>query len=576
LYFASVLLVSDYFHEKKFRIGTLNEKLNEYASMAEWNIIRYGMRQAGNYERLDSLFNFVSGNDIRVTLIDTSGRVVYDSKIEDVRTMQNHRDRPEVMSALSGSTGTDIRVSGTTNVKYYYYAKKFGDLIVRISAVYDLNTRRFIQPERLFTLLVVLVLLIASLSLVLVNDKLGKSISTLREFTQKASGNKPIDGDLIFPESELGNLGQEIMDIYHKNIRAREELISEKSKLMRHLNMLDEGIAIFSKDRNVITSNTNFIRFSNKISDKRIFTADEFFRIPDFIPVFHFIDRFRQDHVSDLNDVQPIYEINISKNGKHFSVKSVVYQDKSFEISIHDISKPTKRKILKQQITENIAHELKTPVSSIKGFLETILHGNTDEKRTSDYLKRAYTQTLRLADLINDISLLTKIEEAGSLYKIEEIHITGLLNEIRTEIETKLREKSIEFEIKTDENLTVFGSGTLLYSVFRNLLDNSVDHAGEQIVIRIENYLKDDEYLYFSYYDTGTGVPEQDLPRLFERFYRVEKGRDRKKGGTGLGLAIVKNAIQFHKGEISVRNRNGGGLEFLFHIAKDIRKSNTE
>jgi two-component system OmpR family sensor kinase/two-component system phosphate regulon sensor histidine kinase PhoR len=117
----------------------------------------------------------------------------------------------------------------------------------------------------------------------------------------------------------------------------------------------------------------------------------------------------------------------------------------------------------------------------------------------------------------------------------------------------------------------IYGNSGLLYSIFRNLFDNSIDHAGEGIVIHLDNYLNDDEFYYFSYSDTGTGVPEEDLPRLFERFYRVDKGRERKKGGTGLGLAIVKNAIHFHKGEISVRNRAGGGLEFLFTMARDMR-----
>ena len=240
---------------------------------------------------------------------------------------------------------------------------------------------------------------------------------------------------------------------------------------------------------------------------------------------------------------------------------------------MHDITKPTKRKILKQQITENIAHELKTPVSSIKGFLETILEGNTDKNRTMDYIRRAYAQSARLSDLIHDISLLTKIEEAGSLYVIEKVNLDELIRDITGEVEPRLLDKEIRLDLKIPDNLTVNGNPGLLYSIFRNLIDNTIDHAGKGLTIRLDNYRKDDEFCYFSYSDNGTGVPEEDLPRLFERFYRVDKGRDRKKGGTGLGLAIVKNAIQFHKGDISVKNRAGGGLEFLFTLARDARSS---
>ena len=122
-------------------------------------------------------------------------------------------------------------------------------------------------------------------------------------------------------------------------------------------------------------------------------------------------------------------------------------------------------------------------------------------------------------------------------------------------------------------DLTVFGNQALLYSVFRNLFDNVIMHGGPNLSIRVENYMEDKEFHYFSFSDTGAGVPEEDLPRLFERFYRVDKGRDRKAGGTGLGLAIVKNAIMFHKGDISVKNRVGGGLEFLFTLSKEVNSN---
>jgi len=212
-------------------------------------------------------------------------------------------------------------------------------------------------------------------------------------------------------------------------------------------------------------------------------------------------------------------------------------------------------------------------VSSIKGFLETILEGNPDKARALDYLRRAYSQSCRLADLVHDISLLTKMEEAASLYQIETVNLNELVGDIAGEIEPMLTANEIKLEINFSGNIILHGNSGLLYSVFRNLFDNSITYAGKGVTIRLDNYMIDEEQYYFSCYDTGVGVPEEDLPRLFERFYRVDKGRDRKRGGTGLGLAIVKNAIQFHKGYISVKNRTGGGLEFLFTLARDLRAS---
>jgi signal transduction histidine kinase len=267
---------------------------------------------------------------------------------------------------------------------------------------------------------------------------------------------------------------------------------------------------------------------------------------------------------------QPSWEVTIYKNGKYFTARCVVFQDKSFEIIILDSTKPAKRKLLKQQMTENIAHELKTPVSSIKGLLETVLDNKLDKSRLMDFINRAYSQTCRLTELIDDISLLTKIEEAGNLYPIEKVNLKNVIKNVIEDLHSKIEKQQIHIELNIPENIELNGNPVLLYSIFRNLFENTINYAGEQITVKIDKYMEDVQNYYFSFSDTGTGVPDQHIPRLFERFYRVETGRDRKSGGTGLGLSIVKNAILFHKGEISVKNRKGGGLEFLFSISRNL------
>jgi two-component system OmpR family sensor kinase/two-component system phosphate regulon sensor histidine kinase PhoR len=563
LFFTAILLISEFIHEKKIRIDALNEKLENYTGLIDRYATRYRMSETEDYTRLDTLGYLIDKKAFRITLIDLNGLVLFDSEVRNPLEMENHMHRPEIQSAINKGYGTGIRVSSTTNIKYYYYAKRYPLYIVRVSVVYNIDARKFIQPSKIILLFVVLIFLVASFTIVLITDKFEKSVSALREFSLKALANKPIDEKLVFPENELGIIGQDIIEIYQNLNSTKEELMSEKAKLIRHLNMLDEGIAIFSKDMHAITSNNHFIKYINHISDTRVFTSDEFFRIGDFTPIFTFINKYLKDDKVDLADLQPTYEITLNKGGKFFSVKCIVFQDKSFEVSINDITKPTKRKVLKQQITENIAHELKTPVSSIKGFLETILNGNIDKPRMIDYFRRAYSQSCRLADLINDISMLTKIEEAASLYKIEKVNLDELISDIAGEIQPKLEERGITLDLKISENLIIDGNPGLLYSIFRNLFDNAIHHGGKGLTLRVENYTQDSEFHYFSFSDTGIGVPEADLPRLFERFYRVDKGRDRKMGGTGLGLAIVKN-------------RNGGGLEFLFTLARDLKAGTRE
>jgi len=570
LLFTFVLLVSEYRHEKKFRIEALNTELDNYTVLVNNYVSRYNMVSTGNFARMDSLNNLISKKTLRITLIDANGKVLYDSWIRNSSTMENHLQRPEIQQSIRQVFGTDIRLSESTRFEYYYYARKFNNMFVRVSEVYDFSVRKFIQPDRVFILFILLIFFITSFTIIIINDKFGKSIRTLRQFTLKALANDPMDTDMIFPGNELGVIGQDIIDIYNRLNNTKEELMAERAKLIRHLNLLDEGIAIFARDKSVITSNAHFIGFLNQISDKRVISGEEFFRIGDFDTLVNFVSKYLIDDHADLARTNPTYEIIVNKNGKVFSVKGVVFQDRTFEISINDITKPAKRKLIKQQLTENIAHELKTPVSSIKGFLETILQGNTDRAKTADFLQRAYVQSCRLADLINDISLLTKMEEASNLYQVEMVDLPDLIRDISGELEPQLKEKNIALELALPEQLLFKGNPALLYSIFRNLFDNSIRHGGIDLTIRVEHYLEDRKFHYFSFSDTGRSVPAEDMPRLFERFYRVDKGRDRKSGGTGLGLAIVKNAVQFHKGEISVRNRAGGGLEFLFTLAKEV------
>jgi signal transduction histidine kinase len=222
----------------------------------------------------------------------------------------------------------------------------------------------------------------------------------------------------------------------------------------------------------------------------------------------------------------------------------------------------------KQQLTHNIAHELKTPVTGIRGYLETLIQEEEiDKDQIKFFLERAYAQSLRLSALVNDISVLNKIEEESDKFEYEKINILKCIREIESDLSFKLNERNIELTIKVPRQLNIEGNYLLIYSLFKNLIDNSIEHSGESTAIVIETIGYSRSEAYFTFYDTGKGVPENHIHRIFERFYRVEKGRSRKSGGSGLGLSIVKNAIMMHKGTITARNRTEGGLQFDFTLA---------
>ncbi len=238
-------------------------------------------------------------------------------------------------------------------------------------------------------------------------------------------------------------------------------------------------------------------------------------------------------------------------------------------IKIYKRLQSTRREqdILKRQLTQNVAHELKTPVASIQGYLETILENPHIDAPTKEmFLKRCYAQSERLTSLLRDISTLNRLDDAPYMQDFEDVNISEMVQNIQKKTALQLEQRHMTFHDYLPGELIVKGSQSLLYSVFRNLTDNAVAYAGEgtSITLTAERHT---DYWMFVFGDNGVGVPPEHLSRLFERFYRVDKGRSRKMGGTGLGLAIVKNAVLLHKGTVNVRNNPDGGLRFTFTIA---------
>ena len=223
---------------------------------------------------------------------------------------------------------------------------------------------------------------------------------------------------------------------------------------------------------------------------------------------------------------------------------------------------------IKRQLTNNINHELKTPVASIQVCLETLLSGIdiSDEKR-QELIERCYTHNERLRKLLGEVSLITRMEDGSQLISREPVDINNIIDEIGDELEIMPEEERFTLHIDFDEQVVVNGNLSLIGSIFRNLTENTLAYSGgKNIYISLAE--NNDDYCRILFEDDGCGVDDKQLSRLFERFYRVYKGRSRQMGGTGLGLSIVKHAVQFHGGIITVENRPSGGLRFDFTLNK--------
>ena len=223
---------------------------------------------------------------------------------------------------------------------------------------------------------------------------------------------------------------------------------------------------------------------------------------------------------------------------------------------------------IKRQLTNNINHELKTPVASIQVCLETLLSGiNLSEEKRQELIERCYTNNERLRRLLGDVSLITRMEDGSQLISKEAVDINNIINEIADDLAIVPEEERFTLHSNFNEQVVVDGNPSLIGSIFRNLTENAIAYSGGRniYISLLEN---NEELCRICFEDDGCGVDEKQLPRLFERFYRVDKGRSRRMGGTGLGLAIVKHAVQFHGGNISVTNRLNGGLRFEFSLKK--------
>lgn len=568
LAFVACFLAYQYQREKEYKVELLHTQLqdcNERLSL-ELDMETDSLWRSVFDEYIRKYVN----RDLRVTVINLEGKVLYDSYSDEYLPYDNHLDRPEIQKALRQGSGYDVRrTSETTGVPYFYSATRYTDCVIRSALPYSVNLMQNLAADRhylWFTLAVTLLLVMVFYTF---TTKLGMAISHLREFARRAEMNEPIEMDIqtAFPHNELGEISQHIIQIYRRLRKTKEALYIEREKLIMHLQHSREGLGVFNSDKKEILVNNLFTQYGNLISDRNLQTTEDIFDMVEFLPLTEFINHASVRLAADREEKR--MSLNISKNGRNFVVECILFPDLSFEISINDITQEEEQSRLKRQLTQNIAHELKTPVSSIQGYLETMITAeNLPPQKMRMFLERCYAQSNRLSRLLRDISVLTRMDEAANLIDMERVDVSLLVQSIINEVALEVEEKQVTVVNALKPGIQLRGNYSLLYSIFRNLTDNALAYAGTNFYLNITMFREDEQFYYFSFSDTGVGVSPEHLNRLFERFYRVDKGRSRKLGGTGLGLAIVKNAVLIHGGTISAKNRAGGGLEFVFTLAK--------
>jgi len=389
------------------------------------------------------------------------------------------------------------------------------------------------------------------------NKKINAIINTL---------NKISDGDLgqeinIYSRDRIGGLAAAINDTLNRLKNRIAALEKENSKIQTILNSMSEGVIAVDKDTKIVSVNPTvekIFNISKKEAEGRFFLeAIPNSGISEIISNVLKNGEVISEELSLTWPVQKIFQLNVSPIYEKDSVSGCL-------AVIHDITEIRKLETVRRDFVANVSHELKTPLTSIKGFVETLLEGALEDKENSrHFLEIIRNHSNRLDNLINDLLSLSYMESKEVSLKFAEINLKNLVEEVLSGFKAQLAKKTIEVKNKLPQDLTVKADKDRIEEVLTNLIDNAIKFNKEKGFIRI--YAEDSRFVVE---DSGIGIPNKDISRIFERFYRVDKARSRELGGTGLGLSIVKHIVELHGGSVGVESTEGFGSKFWFTLPK--------
>jgi signal transduction histidine kinase len=559
-FFFTFVEISFILHRSKI-IKTEGIKLNQntYVNIVNAYIIQNQL-QSYQMNRLNALLPFFP-DSLHLTIVNEEGEVLYDNFARNKNNWKNQRTAVEIKMALIKEKGWNIRQSVATGGEYMFYAAYKNGYIIRVGLPYTEEIQNWFRPDTPSLVFIILLFVFIFIFHISIYYIFRRAVYKLKEFVLSFGENKAFPHILSLPDNELKEIQTAVVNIFEQMEMKEKDALLEREKLLEHFHFSEEGISFFTPFFENIYTNSYFIQYLNILMNEPTINANTLFQSPVFSEVLQFLEDPGRRNV---------FTNKLHANGRHFFLRVIIFDDKSFEIIIRDVSEVEKNQIDRTEMTNNIAHELRTPVASIRGYLETLIEReNMLPGKKKEYIERAYKQIIRLSQIIQDVILLTKANDASHYFSMESVNIHDILLEmIETDVKEDILKHNCTVKLLVSKNVTVRGNRTLLYSIFFNLCTNAIKYAGENVTIVIHNYTEDEEYYYFSFSDNGIGIEEKYLDHIFERFYRITEGRTRDKGGSGLGLSIVKEAVNFHNGVILAKNRAQGGLEFLFTIKK--------
>ena len=508
----------------------------------------------------------------RYTVIMPSGEVVGDSR-ETPRLMDNHAKRPEIVRALAGETGNSIRYSNTLLQSMMYVARpirKNGNIAAVIRA--SIPTTSIDRELKLIRLKIalggLLIALVAAGISLLISRRITRPIVAMKKSAGYFAGGD-FSRRLAAPDSEeMAGLAAALNQMASQLDSRIKTIINQRNELETVLSSMREGVvAVDNKERIISMNQAASVLFESDPAGCQDKNIQEIVRN---LPLQKFIRKAISGREPEEDDIV------LYQNGENIlNLKSSPVLDAAKEqigtlVVINDVTQLRRLENMRKDFVANVSHEIKTPLTAIKGFVETLHQGDVDQpEERKRFLGIIQKHVDRLSSIIEDLLSLSRIEQEGEMPAIqfEKGPINDLFMSALQICRSKAEEKKIDIHLTCEKQLISSFDPSLLEQAVVNLLDNAIKYSDPGSTINLKATLDDSE-VKIIVEDQGIGIAKKHLPRIFERFYRVDKARSRKQGGTGLGLAIVKHITQLHGGQITVESTLGQGSQFTLHLPK--------
>ncbi|MGH7741634.1 MAG: ATP-binding protein [Candidatus Eiseniibacteriota bacterium] len=510
---------------------------------------------------------------LRVTLIDGVGRVIGDSQVagDELARVENHAGRPEVAAALHGSTGGASRRSRTVGRELMYVAVPVSPLAGRPVAV-----ARLAEPLAGIALLdasLIRLSLLAGFAAMLLSLPLlmwvsGAQAARVRSIARAAE--RVGEGDFSVraperPDDELGRLGAGINRMAAELAERIASLARERDQGNRVLERMVDGVALIDTHGRLMRANSALAALLSVEPPQPGMMLAEFARLPELVTL---VESARVSEGPVENAIRAWAPG--PKLLRSIAIRLEREGDSAIVLIVHDLTESERVNRMRQDFVANVSHELRTPLTSMLGYAETLLHGGLEDlEHREGFVRIIRDQTERLQALVDDLLSLAELEQPSARLKFGPFDLRDAASHELDTVRERAQRAGLTLALEAPERIEVTADRPRIEQVLANLLDNALKYTERGgITVRVGG---NRTRAWCEVADTGVGIPQEDQPRIFERFYRVDKARSRELGGTGLGLSIVKHIVTLHGGEVSVSSTPGRGSTFRFEFPRGAR-----